>query len=671
MPDEGMDWRLRPLGGVRRVRPAAVLRRAVFYWPWALIVFLATLVLGLTILFLLPAPFKSEARLLALPGDYYSVRDDPDRVAGNESLQPEDVMNVEMQLLSSRDLKREALERSGVAVEAGPATEKAIDDIDRDLLVLPVAEANVIELSYTADEPKEAQEMLRTILKSYFAMRADVFTSGRLELLIRQRDAARKDLQIANEALSGFQRTNNVANVQEQITGAVEINTALRRDLADARALLSGSQGALGRQRRAASSLPRTVEIFRDNTEATRARSDIQAKIVALEAERADLAQRYMEGSPLIEKVDTQITGLRQSLARASEELPVARRVGPSAAYDEATRGVRESEASVSSTASRIAQLGREIAELETRLQRLNALAADIADLEVQREVTENRFRALAAQVEAARSRAVEAGTGSTNVRIIQQPTLSSARVRSPAMLLAATVLIASILGGATAFVLATLRDVPVDAEDAAESFGVPIVVDLRNEASLDALPAPDMVRAVDDAGTGRVIGVVGATHHEYAHSLHALVRLFAEEGATAVVTFEPGAYDGALRSRQAPRQVAQNPDRYLIGSRAWLEGRAGSDLLDLLRTKHRWIILFVPPASGSIGEQLQLSAASQSDENVVLVNTGVTEEQSTRSLLDRLDTLAKPMRGLVIVGRKLTLGSAMSALFERRRAET
>ena len=80
-------------------------------------------------------------------------------------------------------------------------------------------------------------------------------------------------------------------------------------------------------------------------------------------------------------------------------------------------------------------------------------------------------------------------------------------------MRLAATLLIALILAAATAFVLATLRDTPVDAEDAAESFGVAVVADFGGDAgSLGALPAPDMVRAVDDAGVGRVIGVVGAS---------------------------------------------------------------------------------------------------------------------------------------------------------------
>ena len=660
MADKGMNRRLAPLGGGIGVRPATVLRRALYYWPWALLAFLLTLILGLAVLFLLPSPYKSEARLLALPGDYYAVRDDPERISGNESLRPEDVMNVEMQLLSSRDLKREALKRSGAAVAEDMAAERAIDEIDKDLVVLPVTQASTIELSYTADNAQDAQRMLETVLQSYFALRADVFTSGRLELLLRQRNSARDDLQKANQELSAFQRQNDVADVQEQIKGAVEIDTALRRELAESRALLSGSRGALTRERRAASRLPRVVEIYRDNTEATRARSEIEGQIVALQAERADLAQRYMEGSPLIEKIDTQIAGLRQSLTQASASLPEARRLGRSAAYEEATSRVRESESTVSRTSSRITQLQNEIEQSQARLQRLNALAVEISDLEVQREVAENRFRSIAAQVEEARSRAVEAGTGSANVRIIQQPTLPSSRVRSPLMLLASTVLIAGLLGVATALGLASLRDVPVDAQDAADSFRLPILADLRAQNGANTLPAPEMVRKATQSQIGQIVALVGATPQEYERNLHSLVTPFVEEGETAMVNFEPAAYKGTAGARQTPRLVAQHPDRYLIGSRTWLESDAGADLLEALQAKYRWILLFVPPGNSPMGEELQALATQKANEVLVAVHAGETNEQATRSLLGRLEALSRPVRGLVIVGRDRTLRSAM-----------
>ena len=458
MRDDGMKWRLRPLATGNHNRPTKWVSRAFFYWPWAAVTFFTVLGLGLASLLFLPPVYKSEARLLALPGDYYSVRDDPQRITGNESLQPEDVMNVEMQLLSSRDLKLEAIERSGVLSDEADEYQRAVDYVDSALLILPVAKANVIELSYKGSSPESAQEMLETILQSYFAMRADVFTSGRLDLLLRQRNAARDDLQNANEALSTFQRANNVGDVEEQITGAVEINTALRRDLADARAILSGARGALEQQLIDVSALPQTVEIFRDNTEAMRARSDIEAQLLILEAERADLQRRYMEGSPYIEKIDAQIYGLRQALEQTSSDLPAARRLGRSTAYDEAASRVRESETLVSRTESRISQLEEEIAESEARLQKLNRLAGEISDLEVQREVTENRFRALAGQVEETRSRMVEAGTGSANVRVIQQPTLPSKPTRSIWMVLLATTVVALIVAVSTTFVLANIR---------------------------------------------------------------------------------------------------------------------------------------------------------------------------------------------------------------------
>ncbi|MEO0810351.1 MAG: hypothetical protein AAFW82_06890, partial [Pseudomonadota bacterium] len=597
----------------------------------------------------LPPVYKSEARLLALPGDYYSVRDDPQRITGNESLQPEDVMNVEMQLLSSRDLKLEAIERSGVLSDEADEYQRAVDYVDSALLILPVAKANVIELSYKGSSPESAQEMLETILQSYFAMRADVFTSGRLDLLLRQRDAARDDLQNANEALSTFQRANNVGDVEEQITGAVEINTALRRDLADARAVLSGARGALEQQLIDVSALPQTVEIFRDNTEAMRARSDIEAQLLILEAERADLQRRYMEGSPYIEKIDAQIYGLRQALEQTNSDLPEARRLGRSTAYDEAASRVRESETLVSRTESRISQLEEEIAESEARLQKLNRLAVEISDLEVQREVTENRFRALAGQVEETRSRMVEAGTGSANVRVIQQPTLPSKPTRSISMVLLATTVVALIVAVSTAFVLANIREVPVDANDAADSFGLQILGDLSDPETLASLPTPEMLRLASQSELGRVIGVVGVTNGIDPGALEAFVRPFSDAGRSAVVTFEPSAYDGLSSSREPLHEVTNHNGRYLVGSRSWLEGDTGEETLSSLRAEYRWILFFIPSSCSSFAEELQIYTANEADENIVFWNTETRDLQKLGALIDRLKSLSRPLRGLVI----------------------
>ncbi len=649
MRDDGMKWRLRPLAEGNHNRPTKLVRRAFFYWPWAAVAFFTVLGLGLASLLFLPPVYKSEARLLALPGDYYSVRDDPQRITGNESLQPEDVMNVEMQLLSSRDLKLEAIERSGVLSDEADEYQRAVDYVDSALLILPVAKANVIELSYKGSSPESAQEMLETILQSYFAMRADVFTSGRLDLLLRQRNAARDDLQNANEALSTFQRANNVGDVEEQITGAVEINTALRRDLADARAILSGARGALEQQLIDVSALPQTVEIFRDNTEAMRARSDIEAQLLILEAERADLQRRYMEGSPYIEKIDAQIYGLRQALEQTSSDLPEARRLGRSTAYDEAASRVRESETLVSRTESRISQLEEEIAESEARLQKLNRLAVEISDLEVQREVTENRFRALAGQVEEARSRMVEAGTGSANVRVIQQPTLPSKPTRSVSMVLLATTLVALIVAVSTAFVLANIREVPVDANDAADSFGLQILGDLRDPETLASLPTPDMLRLASQSELGRVIGVVGVTNGIDQGALEAFVRPFSDAGRTAVVTFEPSAYDGFSSSREPLYEVTNHNGRYLVGSRSWLGGDTGEETLNSLRAEYRWILLFIPSSCSSFAEELQIYTANEADENIVFWNTETRDMQKLGVLIDRLKSLSKPLRGVVI----------------------
>lgn len=670
-----MHLRLEPASGNAQLRPSVLLRRLRHYLAPAMLVFALVLALGLAMIALMPARYESEARLLALPADYYTIRGDPQRPQGNEAFRPEDVMNVEMQLLSSQDLRRAAIERAGIAPADHEAFQQALDGLGQRLSILPVAQANVIELSLAETSPQRARAMLETVLAVYFELRADVLNSGRVEILTRQRDEARGELRRANQALSDFQRQNNVVDIEAQIAGAVALDTALRQNLAEARALLSGSQGALLRQRSSAANVPSTIEIFRDDTEATRARAEIEARILQLQAERGDLAQRFMSGSPLIERIDSQINALRRSLGDLGASLPEARRIGRNSAYDVATGQVRESEAAVSGTSAQVERLMGEIVDSETRLLQLNALAVEIADLKVQRDVSEERFRSLAEQLEAARAREFEAGTGSTNVRIIQQPTLPTSQVLSPLTLLAGAVVAGLLLAGGALFALMTWRSAPVDGADAAEIFGLPLLADLSakgrngrdNRPAILSLAALRPARgasggAAPDAG-GQVIALVGAGPGEYRDPVAGLIARFCDDGATAIVGFEAGAYRGQPHSQKLPHQIAGSPDRFMAGTIRWLEDGRAERFLGRLRQNYRWIIVFVPAPEamaqeGPANEAPQGKAGvpnvteatlDMADHIAVLVSAGRTPDGATRRLLDHLAGRGTPARALVV----------------------
>ena len=632
----------------------SILRGAWLNARTAAIVFIATVLLAIVIALLMPAKYRSEARLLTLPADYYEVSGRGSENAGNaEQFKPEELANVEIQLLSSEDLQREVIAQSGSADDTANA--HALDDarkaLARNLTISRVDGANVIELGLTARTPQEAQQRLDKLLEIYFETRARILTSGRTAMIAQQRDAAEKELAAANTALRSFQARNGIVDIDGQVSGAIAVDTALRQELAATKAGLSETLGNSSRLRGSSSSVPRTVEIYRDDTEATKAIADMQSEILTLEAKRADLEGRYMAGSPLIAQVDKQIAGLRTAIGKHSGELREARRTGRNTYYDAANDRIIQSDAAASGQAAKLNSLNAELSASQLRLDNLNQIAEIVSGLQTRRDVAAERFRGLSTQLEETRSRELEATTGSTNVRVIQQPSLPDGRSNGPLLLIAGGILAGLMLAAATLFVLIVRRDNYLG-DEVKDSLGLPIVLDLTTPFSSTTPPA---ARPAGGGQRGRIMALVAADAGSYGNELTELAnRLEARSGqSVATVMFEDEAYqlpDGGAGELIAKRSGRQ---RIKVGSVAWSIDRTGEQLLDRLRQSYGWTILLVPPAIGETRDLRILRAAGPIDDVFVVVRTQTTPRSATEDLLALLRKGNAAIRGVVLTGRR------------------
>lgn len=633
----------------------SILRGAWLNARTAAIVFIATVLLAIVIALLMPAKYRSEARLLTLPADYYEVSGRGSENAGNaEQFKPEELANVEIQLLSSEDLQREVIAQSGSADDTANAhaLDEARKALARNLTISRVDGANVIELGLTARSPQEAQQRLDKLLDIYFETRARILTSGRTAMIAQQRDAAEKELAAANTALRSFQARNGIVDIDGQVSGAIAVDTALRQELAATKAGLSETLGNSSRLRGASSSVPRTVEIYRDDTEATKAIADMQSEILTLEAKRADLEGRYMAGSPLIAQVDKQIAGLRTAIGKHSGELREARRTGRNTYYDAANDRIMQSDAAASGQAAKLNSLNAELSASQLRLGKLNQIAEIVSGLQTRRDVAAERFRGLSTQLEETRSRELEATTGSTNVRVIQQPSLPDGRSNGPLLLIAGGILAGLMFAAATLFVLIVRRDNYLDGNEVKESLGLPIALDLTTPFSSTVPPA---ARPAGDGSRGRIMALVAADAGSYGNELTELAnRLEARSGQpVATVMFEDAAYQlpdggaGELISKRSGRQ------RVKVGSVAWSIDRTGEQLLDRLRQSYGWTILLVPPATGETCDLRILRAAGPIDDVFVVVRTQTTPRSATEELLALLRKGNAAIRGVVLTGRR------------------
>jgi uncharacterized protein involved in exopolysaccharide biosynthesis len=680
---EARPMRVMPELSAHRLEPAesassivsASARKSIYYYRrTGAMAFAAVLSLGLIAAVLLPAKYRSEAKLLALTSDYYDVQTrSSDSKA--EAFKPEEVVNLEMQLLSSHDLHREALRRIAGTPANSAELERERDAFTSSLLVTKASDANVIDLAFTAKDPARARAALDQLIAVYQQSRARLLLSGEVSQLTQQRDAARAELAKANNALQTFQQEHGVADIDAQIAGAVTVDTALRQRFSDTDVDLSGARGSLARLRASAGRVPETIELFRDDTEASRGIAEMQNQILQLEAKRADLAGRYMAGSPLIVQVDKQILALRQAAKQQSGQLQTARRTGRNAAYDAAVGQLRDGDAASAGNAAKRTQLTRELASSATRLQTLNGLAANIADLKLTREVAQDRYRRLARQVDDARARAENASTGGSNVRLIQAPNLPIRR-SNPAWLIVAGAFIAALVISVVALFLRAIgRTVILDKVEAARDAGAPVIADLRTEKALltgfgeagrsdisawiAALP-----RTPESAGC--VIAFVPSNPRVYDDLCRSLRHELEGAGPCAVsLAIFGNVADGidpdeAKRFQQTLLNSLSDNALVEINEQTWRSDPAAAKRIAMLRRAGRYVLMIVPPIAlrdeePSPSERLHAQIAATADQVVLLARTECTHRTSLRGLTALLTQFGRPPAGVILSGRRLT----------------
>ncbi len=660
----GVTRRRLERGGAGLGSATASLTKGFWYYRrGAIRAFALVLSFGVLVALVMPARYRSEAKLLALTSDSYDVRSDSSD-SKSEPFKPEDVVNLEMQLLASHDLHREALRRMPVAPTDAAAIERARDAFTRSLSVTKAADANVIELAFTDRDPARANAALSRLIDVYQQSRARLLLSGEAAQLARQRGVAQADLAAAADALRVFQAEHGIADIDAQITGAVTLDTSLRERLADAEAGLSGARGSLARLRATAREVPRTIEIYRDDSEAAKGVADMQNQILQLQAKRADLAGRYMAGSPLIVQADKQIVALRQAVVQQSGRLQAARRTGRNTAYDAAIGQLRDTDAAASSEAAKRARLSRDIAASNARLRELNGLAARIGDLKLRRDVAQDRFRLLDRQVDQARARTSDALAGGSNVRVIQAPDVPTARSNPAWLIIAGALFAALVVAGALLLLRALGRKVLLDDVEAATSAQAPIVADLREPFAPAAHGAVAHALAMTDrpltdrlpADRGRIIAIVASSAEDLDASVPQLIdQLRDAERGVGIVTIGSDGDRGVARMATAglpPEQILA------LGDQAWFIEEADAAQIAAMRERFGWLLLVPPPIPASeptgVAARSRAQIAASADQVLLVARTEHTHRAALEAVAALFERSGRPVAGLLLTGCRL-----------------
>ena len=653
----------------RPSRPRAMLRdtlNTLFYYRRAAIAILAgATLLGLAAALLMPARYTAHAQLLALAADVYDAQAQGSNVATQKVLDPAVIANVEMQILGSEELHREIVKQAMPGATAD-AIDAATVKFDKALHITKVADANVIDLAYTAPSAEEAADALRRLLKTYLVQRAAILTGERTGFLSRQRDDAKAKLDQADAEIARFQQSHGIVDIAGQTAAAVSQNADLRKQLEAANASMADAGSTIARLKAEAATQPRQVELYSDNTEAARAMGEMQQSLLELRAKRSDLASRFMAGSPRVVLVDKQIAGLERAIATQKRELMTTKRVGRNDFYYSARDRLAQAEAAAAGTRARAGALSTQVSQSRASLQSLIGVSDTLSRMRLQRDVLASAYRDLAAQVEQARVQLdLSSASGGTNVRVIEAPVPPARRSNPPLLAVAAGLFIGLLLAGGIVFLLSSLRETFLNTAEAERAFGLPV------------LASPLAAIADDRAAMRRALGGVVGLIDLLPRTSGRLVLLLSPAPA-AVSTEAASALAGALVDRRGQRVLLLSSEAGafpVVGDGGVVVRRlngidsatvpvtlpvTNADFVAEVRERYDTVVLTAPP---TVGDHDGVDLARICDMTLIAIEAERTRQPLVEDLIARLRQLGIVPAGMVMMRRRQHVPGALYRL--------
>jgi uncharacterized protein involved in exopolysaccharide biosynthesis len=309
---------------------------------WLTIVLVFALVTGVVAYGAMKTPpmFEAESSLLVRIGREYIYRPEIGRTDTARGPSLAEMVNSEVEILSSRDLAEQVVNEIGyqnlypelVELEADPriAAEKAVLRLRGAASIRPVLESSVIKVGFEHAVPVLAADVVNLLVERFTDKHLEVFGEERAGIVEAQLTQRLKELATAEQALADFKSQNGVFDLNEQRRQLLVRREGLLRDLYAAEREVTGVRIQLppGEEPVDEPALPPHLsttmkeELFRQLGQlqqelraiappaSNRLIEELQLTLLALQREEQQLLQAYNE-------TDRRVVGIREEIERS------------------------------------------------------------------------------------------------------------------------------------------------------------------------------------------------------------------------------------------------------------------------------------------------------------------------------------------------------------------
>jgi uncharacterized protein involved in exopolysaccharide biosynthesis/Mrp family chromosome partitioning ATPase len=412
----------------------------VFRHKWKIILLsLAGVLAAAAFYFRNPPPYQSQAELLIqyVPqaGNLPLMGSDLKVIVPDS--RGEDIINSEIQILTSLDVAEEAATNIGPAsilanVGGGSNAMAAAGLIRNNLQAEPAVKgSSVITVTFKHPDPRIVQPVLQEVIKDYFEKHKEIHSPvGQYDdALSREQSALSVQLNDTDKQLADLKNKANIISLDDARRVLADQISKIQGAMLDAQAGLAGYEAAMNQ---AGSAPPNKLETTNAQPvvppDQIDAYNDICANLEALrKKEQGYLAQGFTKSNALVQEVDGQIASTQKSKGDLEEKYPQIAGLGTvstaSGGQSAATAvDLRAQVAQIVALQARLKVWDGQVHQLQMAATNLNSLGLIIAQLEQVRAIQQANLQILSEGLE--KSHINEAlNTGKApNIKWVQTP---------------------------------------------------------------------------------------------------------------------------------------------------------------------------------------------------------------------------------------------------------
>lgn len=415
-----------PLVPTRKLAPIQLLDIIFKHKPMILAVLMISAVVTVLVSLASPREYEADATLMINAGREYVYRPEfGEPVYSGNRYRLVEVVNSEIQILNSRDLKEQVIKTIGIEniyptlLSEDKPLEMAVQTFSKKLAIKSIIDSNIIQLAFTHQDPLITARALNLLIDEYNQKHLDIYGNSALPFLEEQLRDTEEQLNSAEKALENFRQRFGVYDIDKQTELLLSQRSDLERTLNTVENEIKELEQKDIALQAQMNTMPKNVSMYSE-TKTDDINAESKTRLLELQMEEQKLLSKYTENSRLVQNIRDEISSVKNLMASQSSTNAGLVRTGKNPVLEAIELESIRAKASLQSLLAKRDVIKQQVEELNIQLKEIDTRQNKVRELERNVSVATKNHNAYLDKLEEAKSQSALDRMKSTSIRIVQ-----------------------------------------------------------------------------------------------------------------------------------------------------------------------------------------------------------------------------------------------------------